>query len=142
MEFPASWCQLKCLTLDAYYRAGHGGVQQLAQELCLEFAQVRQPLPNSVVTLSRSEAPQKDVMLPAGGGNESGRTDPEHPECGSLLLPSPSGACFFRSSLAGSVSPSPHELKASSSARRSSAVLANRLRASRGLAPNRGRHLL
>ena len=49
----SAWCQLKCLTLDAFYPRTYGGIQHLPPKTSHAFGQLYQPLLNSTVTLSR-----------------------------------------------------------------------------------------
>lgn len=60
----AAWCQLKALTLDAYYQKTYGGFQFLPARVAHEFGQLSQPLATSTVNLGRYLPPAKGVMLP------------------------------------------------------------------------------
>jgi len=62
----AAWCQLKCLTLDAFYRGEHDGVRHLPARLTHDFYRERQPLENSLVVLGRYLPPKQGVFMPWG----------------------------------------------------------------------------
>ena len=47
----AAWAQLKCLSIDAYYRGHHDGIQFLPPTTAHAFCQRYQPLISSTVTL-------------------------------------------------------------------------------------------
>lgn len=49
----ASWAQLKCLTLDAFYPRTYGGIQHLPPAVAHSFFQWYQPLLSSTVTIGR-----------------------------------------------------------------------------------------
>jgi hypothetical protein len=49
----ASWAQMKCLTLDAFYPQTYGGIQHLPARTAHAFCQLYQPLISSTVTLGR-----------------------------------------------------------------------------------------
>lgn len=62
----AAWAQLKCLSLDAYYRGDYRGLRHLPERLAHEFYGRRQPLENSLVTIGRYVPPRMGVMMPWG----------------------------------------------------------------------------
>jgi hypothetical protein len=62
----AAWGQLKCLTLDAFYRGEHDGVRHLPARLAHHFRNERQPLDDSLVVLGKYLPPNEGVFMPWG----------------------------------------------------------------------------
>ena len=59
----ATWCQLKCLCLDAYYLETYEGVQHLPMSVFHEFGQSHQPLDSSTVALGRYIPPNAGTKI-------------------------------------------------------------------------------
>jgi hypothetical protein len=57
----AAWGQLKCITLDAYYRDPH-----LPASIAHHFCKRQQPMPNCLVIIGRYAPPGAGVALPFG----------------------------------------------------------------------------
>ena len=62
----AAWCQLKAITLDAYYEGTFEGIRHLPTATARTFAQGSQPLTISTVALGQFDPPKAGVMLPWG----------------------------------------------------------------------------
>lgn len=82
----ASWCQLKCLTLDAFYRGEYNGIRHLPERLSHDFYRGHHPLENSLVVLGKYDPPEVGVMMPWGRLMKRSPAEGAHPAADIVMV--------------------------------------------------------
>jgi hypothetical protein len=106
----AAWGQLKCLTLDAYYRDVPDGVQHLPNRVSHEFYSSHLPLRNSLVTLGRYRPPRQGTLLPWGRFLTGDRATPEKPEMNIVIATFAFGQLLIQVLICSWAEPCPMEV--------------------------------